>query len=66
MKIYNAVPRAAAMLTIQTGKLMVRGLAPLRSDRLVGYCVCLRSSLSPIHDAVKAAPFNHDGHRRGF
>lgn len=31
------LPRAAAMLTIQTGQLMVRGLAPLRSDRLVGY-----------------------------
>jgi len=28
--------------------------------------VCLRSSLSPIHDAVKAAPFNHDVHHRGF
>jgi len=33
------LPRAAAMLTIQTGQLMVRGLAPLRSDRLVGYSV---------------------------
>ena len=28
--------------------------------------VRLRSSLSPIHDAVKAAPFNHDVHHRGF
>src|SRR5262249_33458749 len=37
-------PRAAAMLTIQTGQLMVRGLAPLRSDRLVGYSVHLHSS----------------------
>jgi len=26
----------------------------------------LRSSLSSIHDAVKAAPFNHDVHHRGF
>ena len=29
----------AVMLTIQTGQLMVRGLAPLRSDRLVGYSI---------------------------
>ena len=28
--------------------------------------VCLRSSLSSIHDAVKAAPFDHDVHHRGF
>src|SRR5262252_7961852 len=35
----GCLPRAAAMLTIQTGQLMVRGLAPLRSDRLVGYSV---------------------------
>jgi hypothetical protein len=28
--------------------------------------VRLRSSLSPIHDAVKAAPFNHDVRHRGF
>ena len=33
------LPRAAAMLTIQTGQLMVRGLAPLRPDSLVGYSV---------------------------
>jgi hypothetical protein len=26
----------------------------------------LRSSLSSIHDAVKAAPFDHDVHHRGF
>ena len=26
----------------------------------------LRSSLSSIHDAVKAAPFNHDVNHRGF
>ena len=26
----------------------------------------LRSSLSFIHDAVKAAPFDHDVHHRGF
>src|SRR5215831_20014550 len=32
------------------------GLTPLRTDRLVGYSVCLRSSLSLLHDAVKAAP----------
>src|SRR5215831_13133829 len=35
----GCLPRAAAMLTIQTGQLMVRGLTPLRSDRLVGYSV---------------------------
>jgi len=28
--------------------------------------VRLRSSLSSIHDAVKAAPFDHDVHHRGF
>jgi hypothetical protein len=39
------LPRAAAMLTIQTGQLMVRGLAPLRYDSLVGYSVHFRSSL---------------------
>ena len=33
------LPRAAAMLSTQTGQLVVRGLAPLRSDRLVGYSV---------------------------
>ena len=33
------LPRAAAMLTIQTGQLMGRGLAPLRYDSLVGYSV---------------------------
>jgi hypothetical protein len=26
----------------------------------------LRSSLSSIHDAVKAAPFDHDVHHRGY
>jgi transposase len=30
------------MLTIQTGQLMVRGLAPLRPDSLVGYSVHLK------------------------
>jgi hypothetical protein len=28
--------------------------------------VRLRSSLSSTHDAVKAAPFDHDVHHRGF
>src|SRR5262245_30160262 len=32
------------MLTIQTGQLMVRGLAPLKYDSLVGYSVCYRPS----------------------
>ena len=35
----GCLPRAAAMLYTQTGQLVVRGLAPLRSDRLVGYSV---------------------------
>src|SRR5215831_2941521 len=39
---HGYLPCAAAMLTIQTGQLMVRGLAPLRSDRLVGYSVLHR------------------------
>jgi hypothetical protein len=44
----GCLPRAAAMLTIQTGQLMVRGLAPLRSDRLVGYSVHLAGMPSVI------------------
>jgi hypothetical protein len=28
--------------------------------------VCLRLSLSSIHDAVTAAPFDHNVHHRGF
>jgi hypothetical protein len=43
------------MLTIQTGQLMVRGLAPLRSDRLVGYSVHLRSSYQQIPDGFTSA-----------
>src|SRR6516225_10101243 len=40
------LPRAAAMLSTQTGQLVVRGLAPLRSDRLVGYSVRMNNSKS--------------------
>src|SRR5215468_9299224 len=55
--------RAAAMLTIQTGQLMVRGLTPLRTDRLVGYSVCFRSAFghppAPGHARDFSSDANH-------
>jgi len=48
------LPRAAAVLTIQTGQLMVRGLAPLRSDRLVGYSVRYSFIVADFHRLLLA------------
>jgi len=42
------------MLTIQTGQLMVRGLAPLRSDRLVGYSVRYSFIVADFHRLLLA------------
>ena len=56
------LPRAAAMLTIQTGQLMVRGLAPLRSDRLVGYSVRYSFIVVDSHHLLLAGLPAHSEH----
>src|SRR5262249_42691385 len=48
-------PRAAAMLSTQTGQLVVRGLAPLRFDRLVGYSVRFAKQNAETSSAFRAS-----------
>src|SRR5262245_37251444 len=50
------------MLTIQTGQLMVRGLAPLRYDSLVGYSVYLRSPPSTVPAGILPRRFRNAHH----
>ena len=42
------------MLSTQTGQLVVRGLAPLRSDRLVGYSVRYSFIVADFHRLLLA------------
>ena len=58
------VSRISAMLFPEQSK--DSGFDVIKSLTMLQTEVRLRSSLSPIHDAVKAAPFNHDVHHRGF
>jgi hypothetical protein len=56
----GCLPRAAAMLSTQTGQLVVRGLAPLKSDRLVGYSV---RKASPTDEPPLGLPLQARFHR---